>query len=45
MRRNLKMVGSPNGMATVLKTVGSNPLEVRLLYPPPVKKVIKPTRI
>ncbi len=27
--------GSPNGMAVVLKTTGSNPLEVRLLYPPP----------
>ena len=30
-----KMEGSPNGMAMVLKTIGSNPLEVRLLYPPP----------
>ena len=29
------MEGSPNGMAIVLKTIGRNPLEVRLLYPPP----------
>ena len=26
--------GSPNGMAIVLKTIGRNPLEVRLLCPP-----------
>ena len=32
--------GSPNGMAPVLKTGGSNPLEVRLLYPPPSVSLI-----
>ena len=26
--------GSPNGMALVSKTSGSNPLQVRVLYPP-----------
>ena len=29
------MEGSPNGMALVLKTSGRNPLQVRILYPPP----------
>ena len=28
--------GSPNGMAPLLKSGGRKPLEVRLLYPPPV---------
>ncbi len=28
------MEGSPNGMAPVSKTGGSNPLQVQVLYPP-----------
>ena len=30
-----KAGGSPNGMALVSKTSGSNPLQVQVLYPPP----------
>ena len=29
-----KAEGSPNGMALVSKTSGSNPLQVQVLYPP-----------
>src|SRR5438552_2287926 len=33
-RPSTKAEGSPNGMALVSKTSGSNPLQVRVLYPP-----------
>ena len=33
--------GSPNGMALVLKTSGRNPLQVRVLYPPQRKKLLR----
>lgn len=31
------MEGSPNGMVPLLKSGGRKPLEVRLLYPPPIR--------
>ena len=34
--------GSPNGMALVSKTSGSNPLQVQVLYPPHELKLVKP---
>ncbi|KKT18459.1 MAG: hypothetical protein UW01_C0001G0153, partial [Candidatus Nomurabacteria bacterium GW2011_GWA2_43_66] len=33
--------GSPNGMALVSKTSGSNPLQVQVLYPPQICIVLK----
>lgn len=34
-----RLVGWQNGNALVLKTSGSNPLEVRVLYPPHFAKI------
>ena len=44
MKKSQKMLnykiqeGSPNGMALVSKTSGSNPLQVQVLYPPHMNK-------